>query len=381
MSTVVEETKVVQEDVSEDVMNSIFGGFSGAPEIAKPTPFSLKSEPEMIDAITEEDEDEKILKDLLADDKKDKPAEVATPSILSKLVKDGALFAFEGEKALEEYDEKETEDLILANIEDARNQGREEAFADLPEEVTYMIEYVKNGGTDITGTLSMLGQVREQRELDINNPEHHELIVRNYMILKDEEDTVIENDIAALKDRKGAMEAKAKLVKPLLDKFMKEEADNHLKAQQEHARKVIESREKFTTAVKGAVEKNELNGIKLEPKTKLSLVDGLVAMNHQSVNGRPTNLMGKLLEEYTSTKPNLPLVMEALYLLSNPEEYRAKIRQAGANTEAEKVRTLLKKAEADKAAPDGGEAPVETGNRKRTLPVQRNIMETLNKNR
>ena len=92
--------------------------------------------------------------------------------------------------------------------------------------------------------------------------------------------------------------------------------------------------------------------------------------------------MGKLLEKYTSTEPNLALVMEALYLLSNPEDYRAKVRQTGANTEAEKNRKLLKQAEAEKTASDSEKSPEETGtNRARKLPVQRNLFESINSNR
>ena len=175
------------------------------------------------------------------------------------------------------------------------------------------------------------------------------------------------------------MEAKAKIVKPLLDKILKDEADAHLKEQQEYSRKVAENRTKFTAAVKAVVEKGELSGIKLEPKMKTSLVEGLVSMNHQAANGKPTNLMGKLLEKYTSTEPNLALVMEALYLLSNPEDYRAKVRQTGANTEAEKNRKLLKQAEAEKTASDSEKSPEETGtNRARKLPVQRNLFESIN---
>jgi hypothetical protein len=378
---------IVKEEVSEDLMNEIFGGFTGTPEVGKPSPFTRKLEPSVLDELEKEGkEPEKDTMTTLLEEAataaEGKTPVTQSPTVLSKLIEQGALFAFDDGKKPEEYDEKETEDLILANLEDARNQGREEALSELPEEVNYLVEYVKAGGTDITGTLSMLGQVREQRELDIANPDHHEMIVRNYMILKDEPDEVIDTDIAALKDRKGAMEAKAKIVKPLLDKILKDEADAHLKDQQEHSRKVAENRTKFTASVKATVDKGEINGIKLEPKVRASLMEGLVSMSHQSVNGRPTNLMGKLLEEYTSTKPNLELVVEALYLLSNPEEYRAKVRQTGANTEAEKNRKLLKQAEADKSAADGEEKPEESGNnRARKLPVQRNIMETINKNR
>jgi hypothetical protein len=385
-------------EVTPAMMDDVFGGFGASSP--PPSPFTRKNEFALLeDALKPEEEEEEEVEEegeeseetlvdkiLGTPKKKTKPATQAVQEepetgFLAKLVTKGVLLPFDGEKKIEEYDDKEVEELILANIEDARTLAREEALADLPEEVSYVIDYVKNGGTDITGVFSMLGTVREHRELDAENPDHHEAIVRSYMMLKNEEDSVIENDIAALKDRKGAMEAKAKLVKPLLDKAMKEETEAFAKEQKDHNARVQENRTKFIASVKAAVEKGEINGIKLDAKLKTTLVEGMTAMTHKSVTGRPTNLMGKLLEEYTGAKPNLPLVMEALFLLSDPEGYRSRIRQSGATTEAEKTRKLLKQAEAEKGAPgtDAGEI-VDSSNRKRLLPPPpKSILDTLNR--
>ena len=54
------------------------------------------------------------------------------------------------------------------------------------------------------------------------------------------------------------------------------------------------------------------------------------------LTGKNTNLLGHLLEKYQFVEPNYTLISEALWLLSDPESYKAKIMEKGAikNTEA-----------------------------------------------
>jgi hypothetical protein len=71
------------------------------------------------------------------------------------------------------------------------------------------------------------------------------------------------------------------------------------------------------------------------------LFSGLTQANYPSISGRPTNLLGHLLEKYQYVEPNHTLITEALWLLADPEGYKSKIKATGSKEQVEKtVRTL-----------------------------------------
>jgi hypothetical protein len=70
----------------------------------------------------------------------------------------------------------------------------------------------------------------------------------------------------------------------------------------------------------------EINGLKLDKKTQAQLYSGLTQPQYPSISGRPTNLLGHLLEKYQFVEPNYGLIAEALWLLSNPDEYRSQLQ-------------------------------------------------------
>jgi hypothetical protein len=86
----------------------------------------------------------------------------------------------------------------------------------------------------------------------------------------------------------------------------------------------------------------EINGLKLDKKTQAQLYSGLVQPQYPSISGRPTNLLGHLLEKYQFVEPNYPLIAEALWLLSNPDEYRQNLVKQGKNQAVEQTVRQLK---------------------------------------
>jgi hypothetical protein len=78
------------------------------------------------------------------------------------------------------------------------------------------------------------------------------------------------------------------------------------------------------------------------------LYSGLVQPNYPSISGKPTNLLGHLLEKYQFTEPRHDLIAEALWLLSDPNGYKNKVREQGSRTATEKVVRQLKTEEARK---------------------------------
>jgi hypothetical protein len=80
------------------------------------------------------------------------------------------------------------------------------------------------------------------------------------------------------------------------------------------------------------------------------LYSGLVQPNYPSISGKPTNLLGHLLEKYQYVEPNHALIAEALYLLADPDGYKAKVRENGKVEQVKETVRALKTAEGDKKA-------------------------------
>jgi hypothetical protein len=76
------------------------------------------------------------------------------------------------------------------------------------------------------------------------------------------------------------------------------------------------------------------------------LYAGLVQPQYPSISGRPTNMLGHLLEKYQYVEPNHGLIAEALWLLADPESYKTKIKEQGQNAQNEKTVRMLKTEEA-----------------------------------
>lgn len=112
--------------------------------------------------------------------------------------------------------------------------------------------------------------------------------------------------------------------------------------QQEGLRKQQDVQAKaYMDNVYNVLQPGEINGIKLDKKTQSMLYTGLVQPNYPSVSGRATNMLGHLLEKYQYVEPRHDLIAEALWLLADPEGYKAKVRDnAVKDTVAKTVRQL-----------------------------------------
>jgi hypothetical protein len=113
--------------------------------------------------------------------------------------------------------------------------------------------------------------------------------------------------------------------------------------QQEQMRRQQEDAAKaYTDNIYKTLEPGELNGVKLDKKTQGLLFQGLVQPNYPSMSGRPTNLLGHLLEKYQYVQPRHDLIAEALWLLADPDGYKSKIKEGTAKEVTEKTVRMLK---------------------------------------
>ena len=266
----------------------------------------------------------------------------------SKLIEEGTFFAFEDEKPLEEYSVKDWQELVQANLEEKEKQLREqtpkEFFESLPDELQYAAEYVAKGGKDMKGLFRALAQVEETRSLDPRQPEHQEHIVRQYLQASgfgNGDQDLIEDQIEEWLES-GAIAKKASQFKPKLDQMEEEVVQQKLAQQEAFRQQQQQKKEEYMDQIYNTLKPAELNGVKLDAKRQKFLWDELTSVKYDSMSGRPTNLLGKLLEDYQFGKePRYDLIAETLWLLSDPEDYKENIRkQVASQVTQDTVRKL-----------------------------------------
>ena len=296
-------------------------------------------------------------------------AELAT-----KMIEEGTLFAFDDDKPLEDYTTKDFRELFEANFQERENKIREntpkEFFQALPEELQIAAKYVADGGQDLKGLFRTLAHVEEIVQLDPTNEYDQEEIARQYLYATGfgtpEE---IEAEIGDWRDL-DKLGQKAQQFKPKLDRMQDEIVARQLaeqeakKEQQERAAKV------YTDNVYNTLVAGELGGVKLDKKVQGMLYSGLVQPNYPSISGKPTNLLGHLLEKYQFVEPRHDLIAEALWLLADADGYKAKVRELGGKAATEKVVRQLKTEEQRKIT---SSTPQEEDDRPRRSTQQKTI--------
>ncbi len=328
--------------------------------------------------------DEEVLSDI-----EDEPKKAGRPrteksglvEFLKKRIESNEMFAFddydESKQSLDDYlgglGEKDIEELWKANIDNLKqevaSQTPQEFFQSLPEELQYAAKYVADGGDDLKGLFAALAQVEAVRELDPSDNYDQELIVRNYLQARGETAEDIEDEINMLKEH-NTLEKKAKQFKPKLDQMQEEIVHAQLAEQEQRKQQQEAAANAYVQNVFEALRPAEINGLKLDKKTQAQLYSGLVQPQYPSISGRPTNLLGHLLEKYQYVEPNYSLIAEALWLLSDPDSYRSEIKKQGKNAAVEQTVRQLKTEQARKSVASSYEEKEE---RPRKIARQQNI--------
>lgn len=274
-------------------------------------------------------------------------AELAT-----KMIEEGTLIPFDDDKPLEEYTTKDFRELFEANFQERENQIREntprEFFQSLPEELQIAAKYVADGGTDLKSLFRTLAHVEEVVQLDPSNEYDQAEIARQYLYASGfgtpEE---IEAEINDWRDL-NRLEQKANQFKPKLDAMQEEIVARQL-AEQEHRKQMqAEQAKAYQENVYSTLASGAIGGLKLDKKVQGLLFSGLVQPNYPSISGKPTNLLGHLLEKYQFVEPRHDLIAEALWLLADPNGYKTKVREQGSKQAVEKTVRQLKTEESRK---------------------------------
>ena len=271
--------------------------------------------------------------------------------VFSKLIQDDKIVPFDDDKELEDYTAKDWEELIQANLEERANQVRRETpkqfFASLPEELQVAARYVADGGQDLKGLFSTLAQVEKTKELSIKKEQDQETIIREYLGATgygtQEE---ISEEIEIWKDL-GKLEKQASKFKPKLDKMQEKVVAKKIQEQELKKKQQEQASKQYMSSVYETLKDGTLGDIKVDKRTQTMLYNGLVQPSYPSVSGRNTNLLGHLLEKYQFVEPNYTLISEALWLLQDPDGYKAKIMDKGAQKSIEQTVRKLKTEQAN----------------------------------
>lgn len=301
--------------------------------------------------------------------------------VFDKLIKDDKIVPFDDDKPLEDYSAKDWEELIEANLEERASQVRRETpkqfFESLPQELQIAARYVADGGRDLKGLFSTLAQSEEKKSLDVKNENDQEVIIRDYLQATGygtaEE---IAEEIEIWKDL-GKLEQQASKFKPKLDKMQEKVIAQKLQEQEMRKKQQQQASQQYMENVYNTLKEGSLGNIKVDRKTQSMLYNGLVQPNYPSVSGRNTNLLGHLLEKYQFVEPNYTLISEALWLLSDPDGYKNKIMEKGAQQSVEKTVRKLKTEQANAGGSSLGveqrEEDTKSRSTKRKIPRSNNI--------
>lgn len=279
--------------------------------------------------------------------------------LAQKMIEDGSLIPFDDDKPLEEYSTKDFRELFEANLQEKEETIRQntpkEFFQSLPEELQIAAKYVADGGQDLKGLFRTLAYVEEIVQLDPESAEDQEEIARQYLYATNfgtpEE---IESEIDDWKDL-GKLEQKALQFKPKLDKMQEKIVARQLAEQENKKRQQEEAAKYYMDNVYNTLSVGDIGGIKLDRKTQSLLYSGLVQPNYPSISGKPTNLLGHLLEKYQFVEPRHDLIAEALWLLADPNGYKNKVREIGSKEATEKVVRQLKTEQSRRLTSSAGE--------------------------
>ena len=298
--------------------------------------------------------------------------------IFKKLIEEKLIIPFEDDKPLEEYTEKDFIELMETNIEerskDIEAKVQEEFFSSLPRELQMATKYVVDGGTDLQGLFRALLQSNQVQQLDANEPSHQEHIARAYLHATNfGTSEIIEDQIREWYEN-GTLEKRAKQFKPVIDKMQEEVVNKQLQEQEKFKQQQIEKRKAFIDNIANVLKVGELNGIKIDKKRQEMLFNEMTTTKYQARNGFPTNLFGKLLDDYQwGDKPRYDLIAEALWLLAEPEEYKKAIRESGKKEAAEETVRKLKMAQ--ESGESNSSMPEDKSERRTVKRKQRNIFE------
>ena len=273
------------------------------------------------------------------------------------LIDDKVILPFDEDKNLEDYTLDDYKELFKVNINEkvqaVKQSTPQEFFQSLPHELQYAAKYVADGGQDLKGLFKALAASEESKSFSIETEAGQEAVVRQYLQATNfGEDSEIQEEIESWKDLEK-LEDRAKKFKPKLDAMQEQIIQRQIVEQEGKRRQQEQASLQYADSIYNVLEKGELNGLQLNQKTQSMLYSGLIQPNYPSVSGQNTNLFGHLIEKHQFVEPNHGLIAEALWLLADPDGYKAEIAKGNKNAVVAETTRTLKTEQSNKNAGSG----------------------------
>lgn len=188
--------------------------------------------------------------------------------------------------------DEELSELIKANIDSARTEkmyeDKNEALKEALLESTPAFQFLvanANKFRTIEDMLPFIENVNMQEQidnLDLENIEHQELIIRNALSLKGFPQSDIDLDIKDFKER-GILEKKAELLKPILDEYNSIQRQRIIDQENKKLHdEMILMNNYFSSINTNIIQSKDIDGLKIEQKDKERVISYLVPQENSS---------------------------------------------------------------------------------------------------
>lgn len=307
----------------------------------------------------EEDEDEDVTKpnpgEIPAAGKTEPPKTGRKPTDLVKfvnqLVSEEVLSGFANDK--DEIEEVKTIDeakaLIKANLDDRENKsadkGWEKKLETYSPQVRMILHYADKGVQSANEIIELIGAIKsveDVNDLTAETPEGQEAIIREAYKARGFKDSYIDKQVTTLKDLDKLKENAEELL-PEIKTLKVQEVQKRLAEQEDRDNMAKEASKVYFQTVKQALDKEEVNGMKLLKEDKSKIFGALADQSYISLNGERTNQFVKTLEELQFGKQaNYEQFLNIVHYTVDPKGFIDKLKQSIKNDVTEATHKKLK---------------------------------------
>ena len=218
-------------------------------------------------------------------------------NLINQLVEEEELSGFEEGEVKTIEDAKELIKLNLkAKEESSSDKWWESKVSNYSPQIQAILHYAEQGGEDVKPLLNAIAQVEEVVQLDISTEDGQVAVVTEVLKLKGFDDEEIKDQIETLKDL-DKLKIKAEKFQPELNKMKEQRVQMILAEEEERNQEAKEASKIYLNTIKSTLDKDDIQGFKLQREDKAKIFESLAVANHTSLNGNKTNNFVKTLEE------------------------------------------------------------------------------------
>lgn len=284
--------------------------------------------------------------------------------VVNQLITDDVLFGYQDAEgnSVEIKTIDEAKQLIKDNLAESGKDKKEEWKKEYREEfspqVQAILHYAEQGAQSATQLFQLMGaiqQVEEAVEIDMNTPQGHEQVIRQIYKAKGFKDSYIDKQVNILKDLgEDRIKTEAEELYPELVQAKQEQVKRVLADQEARRKEAEEASKVYVSTIKQTLSKDVVGGVKLSREDKAKLYEAVTQPKYTSLNGSPTNLFVKTLEDLQFGKnANYEHFMNVVQYAIDPKTFVEKLKTSVGNDIADDTFRKLKTAKGTAATSVG----------------------------